>query len=91
MQVRDRDAEGRKVAEWCMKNRKAINLKYVIWGQKIWSPSRDSEKPWTQWRKMEDRGSITANHLCVFLPLDIHKRELLRLTLNSDHVHVSYN
>ncbi|KAG8848967.1 hypothetical protein FRC20_002412 [Serendipita sp. 405] len=53
---------GRPIAEWVMNHRKDINLKYVIWGQKIWNPSRDAVKPWSQWRDMEDRGSITANH-----------------------------
>ncbi|EEQ30456.1 hypothetical protein McanCB56680_003836 [Microsporum canis] len=59
---RDRDFFGRLMAEWVMYNRKALNLKYVIWGQRIWNPSIDSECPWTLWRPMEDRGSITQNH-----------------------------
>jgi hypothetical protein len=45
-----------------MSNRSALNLKYVIWGQRIWSPSRDSVTSWSNWRSQEDRGSITANH-----------------------------
>ena len=45
-----------------MRNRAGLNLKYIIWGQKIWNPSRDAVGPWTGWRGMEDRGSITANH-----------------------------
>ena len=54
---------GAEMAEWAMKNRSKLNLKYVIWGQKIWSPTTDgSEKPWTSWRTMEDRGDITQNH-----------------------------
>ncbi|KAF7507819.1 hypothetical protein GJ744_010120 [Endocarpon pusillum] len=53
---------GEPIAEWVMKNRASLGLKYVIWGQKIWNPSQDSVKPWSQWRGMEDRGSITANH-----------------------------
>ncbi|KAL8769287.1 MAG: hypothetical protein Q9209_004669 [Squamulea sp. 1 TL-2023] len=57
-----RTESGRPIAEWVMNNRAALNLKYVIWGQKIWSPSRDSVGPWSGWRGMEDRGSITANH-----------------------------
>ncbi|KAI4184278.1 MAG: hypothetical protein L6R41_004849 [Letrouitia leprolyta] len=57
-----RTDSGRPIAEWVMNNRASLNLKYVIWGQKIWNPSRDSVGPWTGWRGMEDRGSITANH-----------------------------
>ncbi|PVF97262.1 hypothetical protein CPB86DRAFT_775369 [Serendipita vermifera] len=53
---------GKVIAEWVMLHRKSLNLKYVIWGQKIWNPSRDSVKPWSKWRPMEDRGSITQNH-----------------------------
>lgn len=53
---------GQPIAEWVMNNRASLGLKYVIWGQKIWSPSQDAVKPWSQWRAMEDRGSITANH-----------------------------
>lgn len=46
-----------------MRNPGPLNLKYVIWGQKIWSPTTDgAEKPWTQWRTMEDRGDVTQNH-----------------------------
>ncbi|KAI9901093.1 hypothetical protein N3K66_002910 [Trichothecium roseum] len=54
---------GSEIAEWVMKNPGPLNLKYVIWGQKIWSPTTDgAEKPWTQWRTMEDRGDVTQNH-----------------------------
>lgn len=53
------------MAEWIMNNRAALNLKYVIWGQRIWSVSQDTVKPWAEWRLMEDRGSITANHWFV--------------------------
>lgn len=53
---------GIQMAEWIMNNRASLNLKYVIWGQRIWNPSQDSVRPWTQWRAMEDRGDITQNH-----------------------------
>ena len=56
---------GAPIAEWVMNNRATLSLKYVIWGQKIWNPSQDTVKPWSQWRGMEDRGSITANHWFV--------------------------
>ncbi|KAJ9642943.1 hypothetical protein H2199_004465 [Coniosporium tulheliwenetii] len=57
-----RNEEGRPIAEWIMNNRGSLNLKYVIWGQKIWSPSRDAVGPWTGWRVMENRGDNTQNH-----------------------------
>lgn len=46
-----------------MTNRKTLNLKYVIWGQKIWTASVDkSDKKWEKWRTMDDRNSLTQNH-----------------------------
>src|SRR5438309_1996873 len=56
---------GEEIAEWVMNNRASLNLKYVIWGQRIWNPSMDSVKPWKSWRPMEDRHSITQNHWYV--------------------------
>ncbi|KAF2257897.1 hypothetical protein CC78DRAFT_563255 [Lojkania enalia] len=53
---------GRQIAEWVMNNRGSLNLKYVIWGQRIWNPSIDGVKSWTSWRGMEDRGDVTQNH-----------------------------
>ncbi|KAL2683014.1 hypothetical protein Neosp_007476 [[Neocosmospora] mangrovei] len=54
---------GKEIAEWCMRNRAALNLKYVIWGQKIWTTSVDgTNKNWESWRTMEDRGDLTQNH-----------------------------
>ncbi|KAK3985820.1 hypothetical protein QBC44DRAFT_403706 [Cladorrhinum sp. PSN332] len=53
---------GRQLAEWAMNNRATLNLKYVIWGQRIWSPSVDAVKTWPNWRSMEDRGDVTQNH-----------------------------
>jgi hypothetical protein len=45
-----------------MNHASANNVKYVIWGQKIWNPSRDKVTAWKNWRTMEDRKSITQNH-----------------------------
>ena len=56
---------GRQIAEWVMNNRATLNLKYVIWGQKIWETSVDAVKPWTSWTPMEDRGDVTQNHWYV--------------------------
>lgn len=53
---------GKQIAEWVMNNRGTLNLKYVIWGQKIWNPSQDSVKSWDSWRTMENRGDVTQNH-----------------------------
>jgi hypothetical protein len=47
-----------------MNNRGSLNLKYVIWGQRIWTPG-DSVAPWAEWEPMEDRGDVTQNHWYV--------------------------
>ena len=52
---------GREIAEWVNDNRALLNLKYVIWGQRIWERD-DPVKDWEDWRTLEDRGSITKNH-----------------------------
>lgn len=57
---------GEEMAEWIMENRSSLNLKYVIWGQRIWNAGSDSEAPWSDWEVMEDRGDITQNHWLVF-------------------------
>lgn len=44
-----------------MENRAALNLKYVIWGQRIWTTA-DAVAPWDSWELMEDRGDNTQNH-----------------------------
>ncbi|RYP14491.1 hypothetical protein DL765_006327 [Monosporascus sp. GIB2] len=53
---------GREIAEWVMNRASDQKVKYIIWGQKIWTRGRDSAKPWTRWRTMDDRNSITRNH-----------------------------
>ncbi|KAI1911961.1 hypothetical protein LOZ66_004446 [Ophidiomyces ophidiicola] len=62
LNVRDRDDYGRAIGEWAVKYRFALNLKYVIWGRKIWNPTLDPPSGWEDWRLMEDRGSDTQNH-----------------------------
>jgi hypothetical protein len=47
-----------------MNNKASLNLKYVIWGQRIWSAT-EAVKPWAQWRTMEDRGNVRENHWYV--------------------------
>lgn len=78
---------GKDIAEWVMNNRASLNLKYVIWGQRIWSAS-EAVKPWSQWRTQEDRGNVRENHWYVFP--DVSERNLLT-KVPRDHVHVSYN
>ncbi len=51
-------ANGLAIRDWVKARAADLNVKYIIWGQQIWSPARASEG----WRNMEDRGSITANH-----------------------------
>ena len=51
--------KGNQIAAYVQQNAGKLNVKYVIWHQRIWSVERDSEG----WRDMEDRGSTTANHM----------------------------
>ncbi|GAA1937521.1 hypothetical protein GCM10009689_17630 [Brevibacterium antiquum] len=53
------DAElGGRVAKYLQQNAKELNMKYVIWDQKIWYPGKGLD----DWKQMEDRGSPTQNH-----------------------------
>lgn len=47
-------AQGNAVAAYAIANMGRLNIKYIIWQQRIWMGSG--------WRLMEDRGSITQNH-----------------------------
>ncbi len=47
---------GDRISEYLIKNAKALNVKYVIFEQRIWMPGRG-------WKSMEDRGSATQNHM----------------------------
>jgi len=49
-------AQGDAVAEYVMAHAAELDVKYIIWRQRIWYPSSGT------WRGMADRGSITANH-----------------------------
>jgi len=49
---------GDGLAAFAEKNWKRLNIKYIIWNQHIWNPSRANEG----WRLMEDRGGDTENH-----------------------------
>ncbi|GAA4284983.1 hypothetical protein GCM10022261_25140 [Brevibacterium daeguense] len=48
---------GDRITDFLIKHKSELNVKYVIWEQKIFAP-------YTGWegRAMEDRGSATANH-----------------------------
>ena len=48
-------ALGDTIANWAISNSQDLNVKYVIWKQKIWMPGRS-------WQGMGNRGSVTANH-----------------------------
>lgn len=48
-------ARGDQVASWLQANAGQLNIKYIIWEQRIWMPGGS-------WRMMEDRGSATQNH-----------------------------
>lgn len=49
---------GDQLAAYAEANWKRLNIKYIIWNQHIWNPSRAKEG----WRLMEDRGGDTENH-----------------------------
>ncbi|MBG0818472.1 hypothetical protein [Planomonospora sp. ID82291] len=50
--------EGWAIANHLKDNAERLGVKYVIFAQHIWNPSRAGEG----WRLMEDRGGVTANH-----------------------------
>ena len=50
-------ALGDKVAQYLIDNAEKLHVNYVIWRQRSYSIERGS------WKKMEDRGGATANHL----------------------------
>ena len=50
---------GWAVADFLRSNAIAFDIEYLIYARNIWSVERSGEG----WRDMEDRGSITANHL----------------------------
>jgi hypothetical protein len=47
--------EGNEIAAFLQANAGELNIKYLIWRQRIWYPGGS-------WQGMEDRGSATANH-----------------------------
>ncbi len=50
-------ALGDKVADYVIANAKRLHVNYVIWRQRSYSIERGS------WKKMDDRGGDTANHM----------------------------
>ncbi|RSN09534.1 hypothetical protein DMB42_19805 [Nonomuraea sp. WAC 01424] len=48
------NALGDRLADWALKNKAKLGIKYVIWKQRINQGSG--------WRAMSDRGSVTENH-----------------------------
>jgi uncharacterized protein YgiM (DUF1202 family) len=49
-------ALGKSVAKYFITNYSGYRISYIIWRQRTWTPARGT------WKKMEDRGSPTANH-----------------------------
>jgi hypothetical protein len=49
-------AEGDRIAAFLQANAGTLNIKYLIWKQRIWYPGSGG------WQGMEDRGGATANH-----------------------------
>ena len=48
-------ATGDRIADYLIQNQGSLNVKYVIWKQRIWLPGQG-------WKGMDDRGDATANH-----------------------------
>lgn len=48
-------ATGDRIADYLIQNQGSLNVKYVIWKQRIWMPGQG-------WKGMDDRGDATANH-----------------------------
>lgn len=48
-------ARGNQVNSWLQQNAGSLNIKYIIWQQRIWFPNGSS-------KMMSDRGSATQNH-----------------------------
>lgn len=51
-----RGQRGDRIADWVRDHADELNVKYVIWEQGYWQPGM------SRFRRMEDRGSVTANH-----------------------------
>jgi hypothetical protein len=49
---------GWQIAEWLRANAAQLQIRDIIYSQRIWTPDQAS----AGWRYMEDRGSTTANH-----------------------------
>jgi len=77
---------GQEIAEWARDNRAALDLKYVIWGQRIWSPTRDAVKSWAEWRSQSDLGSVTLNHWVSQQATFVTEAVVLR-TLRANRLH----
>ena len=51
-------SNGHAIASYAQANYARLGVKYIIWNQRIWNPSRSGEG----WRLQANRGSDTANH-----------------------------
>jgi hypothetical protein len=54
-----RGTRGNQLSAFAQANAKRLGITYIIWNQRIWSVGRAKEG----WRRMEDRGGDTANHV----------------------------
>ena len=57
--IPDGKATGDRLAKYLQDNAEALGVDYIIWYQRLWLPSRADQG----WELMEDRGSITQNHM----------------------------
>lgn len=54
-------ALGNKIARYLQENHKKFHVHYLIWRQRQWNVERNLDYD-KGWRKMADRGGVTANH-----------------------------
>ena len=52
-------ATGDRLAQYLQDNAQALGVDYIIWYQRVWIPESSDQG----WQPMEDRGSITQNHM----------------------------
>ena len=52
------------IAEWTVANQGDLNMKYVIYGERIWDIENDStDLPWSDWRELGTKdGTVSGDH-----------------------------
>ena len=71
--VGDNTELGNRVAADVTSNMTERGISYVIWQQQFYAPFESIYGPANTWNQMPDRGSVTENHLSLYL---IPRREV---------------